>query len=211
MSLVMKTSKNSTQLTFQNPIFGQVDSLAKMSHWRAWAVERDLKESDLDSFMTLLASLEKHVPELFCSKTLQAFSIHTVEKISAPSSGRWPTSGILSGGVCLTANTSESPNRAKESTLLGVIEMGKVPEKYFLKPNAAKGMLRRANRMGRPLFPPLRQSLEILAATDLSSNLSPIASMPARPDTLELTGAEHTFSIPARVKSDGLRRKSAKG
>jgi DNA (cytosine-5)-methyltransferase 1 len=44
-----------------------------------------------------------------------------------------------------------------------LIEKGEVPEKYFLSPNAAKGMLRRADRMERELFPPLRKALEIMS------------------------------------------------
>ncbi|MEA3188868.1 MAG: hypothetical protein QOD99_2698 [Chthoniobacter sp.] len=111
-----------------------------MSRWLEWARERGLEGSALDCFTTLLASLEKHAPELSYSKTLQVFLARTVDEILAPSSGRWPSSGILSAGVCLTAKTSESPNRAKESTLLGVIETSTVPDKYFLKTNAAVGM-----------------------------------------------------------------------
>ena len=49
---------------------------------------------------------------------------------------RWPTSGIVSDGVCLTVKTSESPNHAVESTLLEVIETGEVPSRYFLIPRA---------------------------------------------------------------------------
>ena len=112
-----------------------------MSRWLEWAREQGLKESALDSFTTLLALLEKHAPELSSSKTLQVSLARTVDEISAPSSGRWQNSGILSAGVCLTAKTSESPNHARESTLLGVIETSTVPDKYFLKPNAATGML----------------------------------------------------------------------
>jgi DNA (cytosine-5)-methyltransferase 1 len=66
-------------------------------------------------------------------------------------------------GVCLTAGTSESPNHAKESTLLDVIETGEAPQRYFISPNAARGMMRRTDQMGRSLFPPLRKALEILA------------------------------------------------
>ena len=122
-------------------MFGQEDSPAKTSRWREWATDRGLKENDLDCFMTLLASLEKHAPELYCSKTLQACLVHTEEAILPLSSKRWPNSGILSAGVCLTAKTSESPNHASESTLSGVIKTSTVPEKYFLNPNAARGML----------------------------------------------------------------------
>lgn len=181
-----------------------------MSRWLGWAQDLDLKGSDLDSFMTLLASLEKHAPELSSSKTLQVFLAHTADEILERSSGRWPNSGILSAGVCLTAKISESPSRAKESTLLGVIETSTVPEKYFLKPNAAKGMLRRANQMGRPLFLHLRRALEKMMEMDQSINQSLIASMPAPLDTQEQTGAEPMYNTPKRGKSVASRRKSAK-
>ena len=206
----MKTSNNSPQTPYLFPMFGPEDSPVRMSRWRAWASERGLKGSDLDSFMTLLSSLEKHAPELSCSKTLQVSLAHTADEISAPSSGRWPNSGILSAGVCLTAKTSESPNHAKESTLLGVIETSTVPDKYFLKTNAAVGMLRRANQMGRPLFLHLRRALEKMTEMDRSINPSPTASMPAQPVTLEPTGVAPTSNILNGAKSAGSRRKNAR-
>ena len=144
---------------------GSEVSLAKTSLLREWAKGTDLEDASLASFMSLLDLLEKAAPALLLSKTCTASLAPTKEKISESSSGLWPSSGILSDGVLLTANTSESRNRAEGSTLLGVIESGEVQPQYFLSPNAAKGMLRRADRMGRPLFPPLRQSLEILAKT----------------------------------------------
>lgn len=206
----MKTSKNSLQTPFLFPTFGPEDSHVRTSRWLEWARERDLKGSDLDSFTSLLVSWEKHAPELFYSKTLQVSLAPIEEQILPPSSGRWPVSGILSAGVCSTAKTSESPNHAKESTLSGVIETSKVPDKYFLKASAAEGMLRRANRMGRPLFPPLRQSLEKMVEMDRSSSQSPTASTPVQPATRERTGAELTSSIPKRAKSVGSRRENAK-
>jgi len=148
------------------PMCGQPDSRARMSRWRERAGEQGLKGQDLDSFLILLDSLAKDAPELFYSKTFTASSIHTKAETLKPLFELWPSSGILSDGVCLTAKTSESPNHASESTLLGVIETGRVPERYFLSPSAAKGMLRRAKKMGRNLFPPLRESLETLAAKD---------------------------------------------
>ena len=56
---------------------------------------------------------------------------------------------MASHGVCLTAKTSESPSNAVECTLLPCIETGEVPEKYFLSPNAATGILRRVDRHGQ--------------------------------------------------------------
>jgi hypothetical protein len=143
--------------------FGPPDFHVKMSRLRVWAKEQGLKGRDLDSFMNLLAWLEKDAPELLSSKTFMACFIPTKGETSKPLFDLWPSSGILSDGVCLTARTSESPNLASGSTLWGVIETGEVPDKYFLSPSAAKGMLRRAKQMGRNLFPPLRESLEILS------------------------------------------------
>lgn len=207
----MKTSKNSLQTPFLFPMFGQEASLAKTSRLLEWVAEQGLKGSALDSFTNLLASLEKHAPELCCSKTLQVSLARTVDEISAPLSGRWQSSGILSAGVCLTAKTSESPSRVKESTLLGVIETSTVPDKYFLKPNAAAGMLRRANQMGRPLFLHLRRALEKMMEMDQSINPSPTAYTPAPPVIPEPTGAARMSNTRSGGKSAASRRKSVKG
>jgi DNA (cytosine-5)-methyltransferase 1 len=148
-----------------------------------------LEGKSLDSFITLLSLLVKDYPELLSSKTFRAYSLPTVDETSESLFARWPTSGIVSDGVCLTVATSESPNHVKESILLDVIETGEVPQRYFLSPNAAKGMMRRADTMGRTLFPPLRAALEILAQGQSSKEL-PTASTLAQQDTQELTGAE---------------------
>ncbi len=105
------------------------------SHWREWAGAQGLKGPDLDSFSTLLDSLVKDAPELFYSKTFTVSCIPTKVETSKPLFELWPSSGILSDGVCLTAKTLESPSRVNASTLSGVIETGRVPQKYFLKPN----------------------------------------------------------------------------
>jgi DNA (cytosine-5)-methyltransferase 1 len=57
----------------------------------------------------------------------------------------------------------ESPNRDVESTLSEFIKTRNAPPKYFLSPNAARGILRRADNMGRNLIPSFRKSLETLA------------------------------------------------
>ena len=145
------------------PTSGQEDSPAKMSLWRAWGRELGLEGKNLDCFLNLLDSLKKDVPEFSSSRTFQASSLATEEEISKSSFERWPASGMAWDGVCLTAGISESPSHASESTLSGVIETGEVPDRYFLSPNAARGILRRTDRMGRSLFPPLRRALEILS------------------------------------------------
>src|SRR5947207_10167687 len=116
------------------PAFDDDDFRARTSHWHEWAEENGLKGLDLDSFSTLLDSLAKDAPELFYSKTFMASCIPTKVETSKPSFELWPSLGILSDGVCLTAKTSESPNHVSASTLSGVIETGRVPQTYFLSP-----------------------------------------------------------------------------
>jgi len=135
-----------------------------------WAREQGFEENDLDSFTSLLDYLLKDVPAFSSSRTYQVSSLATEDGTSVSSFAHWPNSGMAWAGACLTAKISESPNRAGASTLLDVIETGEVPQTYFLSPNAAKGMMRRADQMGRTLFPPLRKSLEILAKVRSSSD-----------------------------------------
>lgn len=145
-------------------MFGQEDSPAKTFHSQEGTTSAEASEvSSLDSSTISLRSspLASHLSSL--SKTLQAFSLPTEEEISKSLFARWPTSGMAWRGECLTAVISESPSLANESLLLPAIETENVPERYFLSQNAAKGIMRRADKLGRTLFPPLRKSLEMLA------------------------------------------------
>ncbi len=142
---------------------GQQASHAKTSRWQEWGHGLGFAGVSLDCFTSLCASFEDAAQEPLSSKTCTAFSLATEDETSQSYSRRWTNSGMVSHGVCLTAKTSESPSNADGSTLLPYIEAGEVPEKYFLSPNAATGILRRVDQMGRNLPPSFRQSLEILA------------------------------------------------
>lgn len=144
-------------------ISGQQVSHAKTSHLHEWGQGLGFEERSLDSFMTLCAWFEDVVQEPLSSKTCTAFSLAMEDVTSQSYSKRWTNSGMVSHGVCLTVKTSESPNNVVESTLLPCIETQEVPERYFLSQNAAIGILRRVDRMGRNLPPSFRQSLEILS------------------------------------------------
>ena len=169
MSLSFKTSEPSTQQQYPTQTSGAEDSLAKTSLSPEWDHDQDLLEKELVSFTILRDCLSNTAPELSSSKMLQGFSAHMREETLPSSPARWPSSGILSDGVYLTANTSEFLSPGSESSLLGVIETGLVHSKYFLNPTAAQGIIRRTDRMGRNLFPPLRKSLEGLAKKIQSS------------------------------------------
>ena len=151
-----------TQMS-QLPMFGPLDSHAKTSRWLEWGRGLGFKGVNLDSFMSLCDSFEDAAQEPLSSKMCMAFSLATEDETSPSYSRRWTNSGMVSRGVCLTARTSESPSNVGASTLLPCIEAGEIPEKYFLSPNAATGILRRVDQMGRNLPQSFRRSLEMLA------------------------------------------------
>ena len=70
----------------------------------------------------------------------------------------WETDGALRTEL-LTHNTGESPNAAVESTLSQILQ-AEVPEKYYLSARACEGILRRAERRGKPFPEVLRLALE---------------------------------------------------
>lgn len=144
-------------------ISGRQDSPAKTSRLLEWGQDLGFEGTNLVSFMTSCDLLEDVFQEELSSKTCTAFSLATEDATSPSFSRRWTNSGMVSHGVCLTVKTSESPSNAVASTLLPCIETQEVPEKYFLSQNAATGILRRVDRMGRNLPPSFRQSLEILS------------------------------------------------
>lgn len=148
--------------------FGVQDSPAKMFP----LLERDsglgsrggILASSISSrdYLRMLARLSSF------SKTSQAFYLPTAEEISESFSVRWQTSGMALRGACLTANTSAFPSHVEDCTLLDIVQTRPEQPQYYLSPNAAQGILRRAAVQGRPLFLPLKRALEKLAAGLLS-------------------------------------------
>ena len=151
-----------TQMS-QLPMFGPLDSHAKTSRWLEWGQGLGFEGANLDSFTSLCGLFEDAAQEPLSSRTCTAFSLATEGETSPSYSRRWMNSGMTSRGVCLTAKTLESPSNAAACTLLPCIEAGEIQEKYFLSPNAATGILRRVDQMGRNLPPSFRRSLEMLA------------------------------------------------
>lgn len=80
--------------------------------------------------------------------------------------GKWQRGGITLGDLVTQAPTSTRPLTPVESRMVDIIEKGRVDARYFLSPNAARGIVRRVDRRGRNLFPPLDASLRRLAVRD---------------------------------------------
>ena len=72
----------------------------------------------------------------------------TKEGILRLSCKRFPKAGMGIRGEFWTVNTSESPNDAKECSLLDVLE-SRVHPKYYLSKTAVAGMIRRSKKWGR--------------------------------------------------------------
>ena len=83
-----------------------------------------------------------------------------------PKSVKWPAAGFASGNVAVSLHIGDAPYNPVLTTMWEIVEKGPIEKRYFISPNAARGMIRRADKMGRHLFGPLRIALEKLAAED---------------------------------------------
>jgi hypothetical protein len=64
----------------------------------------------------------------------------------------------------LTLSTSEWPSDGVACSLSDTLEIGDVPQRYFLSPKACAGILRRAEKRGKVLPELLERSLRTVAA-----------------------------------------------
>lgn len=82
---------------------------------------------------------------------------------------RWKSGGCAFGSIAVEGTASQAPSKQITSSFVDALDP-EVPEKrYFLTPNAAAGILRRADTVGRNLFPPMRKALVSLVEDRLGS------------------------------------------
>jgi DNA (cytosine-5)-methyltransferase 1 len=86
-----------------------------------------------------------------------------VQSLRVAGQVKWQRSGCAVGDTVLHAPASTAPVKPVESRFVDLIEQGRVDERYFLSPNAARGIIRRIERAGRHLFPPLEATLRSMA------------------------------------------------
>ena len=159
---------------YQKQKFGAQDSPAKMFPLLARANGQDSMDGTPASSMSSHDCLKTLSRVWSFSKTSQVFFLPTLEEISESFSVHWTNSGMLWHGAYLTADSSASPSHAEDSTLLDIVETRPEQPHYYLSPNAAQGVLRRADAQGRNLFPPLRKALETLASVQSSKDLDTV-------------------------------------
>ncbi len=103
----------------------------------------------------------EHTPELF-GKRSKKFNLPSVSSHQDAPIIKWSSGGVLENGVCLMGAVPQWPLEPKFSRLVDILDEKLPEEKYFLSPNAARGILRRVNSQGRRLFEPLETALERL-------------------------------------------------
>jgi len=129
-----------------------------------------LLDSELD-WTVLVANLQLNSfdllnvcgPDGWYGRTSPVSCLPTEDKRLEPSLGRWGKSGMGSPTEFLTLNTLEFPSGAAASSLSDILEIGDVPQRYFLSAKACAGILRRAEKRGKALPTTLRLALEQVA------------------------------------------------
>src|SRR5262245_33531208 len=113
--------------------------------------------------------LNAHAPDGWSGRTSPASCQKTEDGILVPSSGRWSNSGMGSPIECSTLKTLEFHSGAVASSLSDILEIGDVPQRFYLSATACRGILRRAERRGKQLPTMLRRALEEVAGGSLGS------------------------------------------
>ena len=85
-------------------------------------------------------------------------------RISDACSGAWMTSGTVWSGEFWTRSSSEWPSDAGVCFLSDVLEPNP-PSRFCLSPTACAGIIRRAERRGKPLPPELDEALRSQASS----------------------------------------------
>jgi site-specific DNA-cytosine methylase len=166
----------------------------------------ELKGNALDLFTSLRESCKNFDPLGLCSRMFPDFSVPTTEETLRKSSGfSWSSAGMGFAGVCSTRNFSESPKDAVACSLSEVLE-DHAPQRFFLTPRAAKGILRRAAKRGRTLPHRLQAALESLAThredEEKTTKISPTVCAKTPEElgrvTTQLTHFEATNGTPRK-------------
>ena len=147
-----------TQLTFWSE-----EHLANLS--QSQDSEKDWMTRVATSCLPILPLLNNIAPTGWSGKTSPAFCPPLTDGTLVPSSEGWQSSGMGSHTGCLTLNISEWHSDANVCSLSDTLEIGDLPQRFFLSATACKGILRRAEKRGKQLPPALAQTLSMAAQT----------------------------------------------
>jgi len=86
---------------------------------------------------------------------------------------KWKSGGVACRDMIIEGNASPAPSKIVKSLFVDALDAVRPDESYFLTANAAAGILRRVNSVGRTLFQPMSDALAKLVQ---SSGESPIVA-----------------------------------
>jgi uncharacterized membrane protein len=125
--------------------------------------EKDWQTRVATSCLPTVPLLNAIAPAGWYGRTSPVSCHLTEDGILEPSSECWQNSGMGSPIGFLTLNTSEWPRDAAVCSLSQTLEVGNVPQRFFLSPTACKGILRRAEKRGKELPATLAEALNRVA------------------------------------------------
>jgi DNA (cytosine-5)-methyltransferase 1 len=77
---------------------------------------------------------------------------------------KWANGGLAFKDLLVSSAVSTAPIKPVASAFSALIEKRPVDSRYYLSPNAAQGIVRRVDKLGRTLFPPLDSAVRHLAS-----------------------------------------------
>lgn len=86
---------------------------------------------------------------------------------------RWKSGGCAWGHSVVEGAASPAPSKIVKSRFVDILDPKVPDDRYFLTANAAVGIVRRADIVGRTLFPPMRKALDKMAAPLQKSPVGP--------------------------------------
>ncbi|MGR6077810.1 DNA cytosine methyltransferase [Achromobacter xylosoxidans] len=136
--------------------------------WVAGRISQILQYPDAQMTSTKKTACEEHLQNLARSFLSSKCELQTF--LTEPGASKWQSGGLAYKDCFFTTTVSSSPVVAVPSKLIDVIEKEGVHERYFLSANAVQGILRRVDKLGRHLFPPLDAVLRKIASPDLKQD-----------------------------------------
>lgn len=133
--------------------------------WVANRIIQSLKAKKKASKLDFASYVRKAAPDLN-KETRHVDFLEILKGVEAGNySYRWKNSGCAWGHEVVEGAASVAPSKIIPSRFVDILDPVVPHDRYFLTANAAAGIVRRADVVGRALFPPMRKALDKMAAT----------------------------------------------
>lgn len=134
--------------------------------WIAGRISTILKSPEIGENTPKKSKIEKKIQYAAQAFLSPACELQKLSLVSEQT--KWQSGGLAYQDWYVTASVSSSPTVPIISSFIDVVEKSKVHDRYFLSTNAIQGILRRVDKLGRHLFPPLDNALRKIATTDVA-------------------------------------------